>query len=80
LCIIIIYFSLHGNIALQIVDACRVASRDAKYKVIEPSTLFSLWLISHQPAVLSQNNQQPASSTFLLQQISTNHQSNEQVV
>jgi hypothetical protein len=41
-----------------------------------------VWFISHQPAFLSEqiSHQQPANSTFLLEQISTSHhhQPNEQ--
>jgi hypothetical protein len=50
------------------------------------STLF-VWLISHQPTVLfsqnkpaTSNQPQPASNTFLSEQISTSHQPNEQAV
>jgi hypothetical protein len=55
-----------------------------KYVHSSVSTLF-VWLISHQPAVLfsqnkpaTSNQPQPASSTFLSEQISTSHQPKEQ--
>jgi hypothetical protein len=39
-----------------------------------PAIALFVWLISHQPAVLFSPAQQPTSSSFLSEQISTSHQ------